>query len=116
MLRRHHGSRWIGAPGPSWGMWHAHPGTLGDSLQYPQDDGPGLLPTLTNPYAFATAQVRHVLRTYAWGALTREAFEDAVQDALLWAWERRHGAHMMDFPGSISAVIRGRLRRRKGRA
>src|SRR5438132_13398674 len=30
--------------------------------QYPQDEGPGLFATLSNPYAFATAQVRHVLR------------------------------------------------------
>ena len=36
--------------------------------QYPQDEGPGLFATLTNPYAFATAQVRYVLRTQAWGA------------------------------------------------
>ena len=36
----------------------------------------------------------------------REDFEDAVYDALLWAWERRHGAHMTDFPGYISAVTR----------
>ena len=82
--------------------------------QYPQDEGPGLFATLTNPYAFATAQVRYVLRTQAWGALPPEDFEDAVQDALLWAWERRHCAHLTapDFPGYISAVIRGKLRRR----
>ena len=40
-----------------------------------------------NLYAFATAQVHHVLRTHAWGALTCEDCEDAVQDALLWDLE-----------------------------
>ena len=86
--------------------------------QYPQDEGPGLFPTLTNPYAFATAQVRHVLRTQDWGTLPPEDFEDAVQNALLWAWERRHCAHLTapDFPRYISAVIRGKLRRRGRRA
>ena len=81
--------------------------------QYPQDEGPGLFATLTNPYAFATAQVRHVLRTQEWGRMTPEDFEDAVQNALLWAWERRHCAHLTapDFPAYISAVIRGKLRR-----
>ena len=53
------------------------------SPQYPQDDGSSPFATLTNPYAFATTQVRHVLRTQECGALTREDFEDAVQDALL---------------------------------
>ena len=66
--------------------------------QYPQDEGPGLFATLTNPYAFVTAQVRHVLRTHAGGAVAPEDVEDAVQDALLWAWERRHCAHITDFP------------------
>ena len=71
---------------------------------------------LTNPYAFAMAQVRHVWRTHAWSTLTREDFDDAVQDELLWAWERRHCAYITDFPGYISAVIRGKLRRRECRA
>ena len=51
----------------------------------------------------------------AWDTLTREDVEDAVQDVLLWAWERRHCAHMTDFPGSISAVIRATLRKRSWR-
>ena len=90
-----------------WYTLHYH------HLQHPQDEGPGLFATLTNPYALATAQVRHVLCTQGWGALTREDFEDAVQEALLWAWERRHCAHLTapDFPAYISAVIRGKLRR-----
>ena len=83
--------------------------------QYPQAEGPGLFATLQNPYAFATAQVGHVLRTDAWGDVTPEDFEDAVQDALLWAWERRHCAHITDFPAYISTVIRTKLRRRPGR-
>jgi DNA-directed RNA polymerase specialized sigma24 family protein len=83
--------------------------------QYPQKEGPGLFPTLTNPYAFATAQVRHVLRAQGCGVLTREDVDDAVQDALLWAWERRHCAHIADFPGYISAVIREKLRKRSWR-
>ena len=76
--------------------------------QCPQAEGPGLFATLTNAYTFAMAQMRHVLRTQDWGTLTRENLEDAVQDVLLWAWERRHGAHILatNFPGSISAVIR----------
>jgi DNA-directed RNA polymerase specialized sigma24 family protein len=40
--------------------------------------------------------------------------EDAVQDALLWAWERRHCAHIADFPAYISTVIRQKLRQRHG--
>ena len=85
--------------------------------QYPQDEGPGLFATLTNPYAFVTAQVRHVLRTHAWGAVALEDFEDIVQDALLWAWERRHCAHITDFPAYMSTVIRQKLRQRHpGRA
>jgi hypothetical protein len=60
-----------------WYTQHYH------HLRYPQDEGPGQFATLTNPYAFATAQVRHVLRTYAWGAMAPEDLEDAVQDALL---------------------------------
>ncbi len=80
--------------------------------QYPQDEGPGLFATLTNPYAFATAQVRHVLRAHAWGDVAPEDMEDAVQDALVWAWERRHCAHIADFPAYISTVIREKLRKR----
>ena len=80
--------------------------------QYPQDEGPGQFATLTNPYAFVTAQVRHVLRTEGWGALSPEDFDDAVQDALLWAWERRHCAHIADYPRYISVVIQRKLRRR----
>jgi len=53
--------------------------------QYPQDEGPGLFATLQNPYAFVTAQVRHVLRAHTWGDVAPEDLEDAVQDALLWA-------------------------------
>ena len=83
--------------------------------QYPQDEGPGLFTTLTNPYAFATAQVRHVLRAHAWGDVAPEDVEDAVQDALLWAWERRHCAHITDFPAYISTVIRQKLRQRPRR-
>src|SRR5712664_4498938 len=75
-------------------------------LQYPQEEGPGLFAALHNPYAFATAQVRHVLRTHAWGDVAPEDLEDAVQDALLWAWERRHCAHITDFPAYISTLIR----------
>jgi DNA-directed RNA polymerase specialized sigma24 family protein len=46
-----------------------------------------------------------------------EDLEDAVQDALLWAWERRHCAHVTDFPAYISTVIRQKLRQRyAGRA
>jgi hypothetical protein len=82
--------------------------------QYPQDEGPGLFATLTNPYAFATAQVRHVLREQAWGDVTPEDVEDAVQDALLWAWERRHCRHIAHFPSYISTVIREKLRQRHG--
>src|SRR6266851_10450613 len=51
-----------------WYTQHYH------RLQYPQDEGPGLFATLTNPYAFATAQVRHVLRMHAWGDVTPEDF------------------------------------------
>lgn len=80
--------------------------------QYPQDEGPGLFGTLGNPYAFATAQVRHVLRTHAGNAVTPEDLADAVQDALLWAWERRHCPHIADFPAYISTVIRQKLRQR----
>ena len=71
--------------------------------------------TLTNPYAFATAASTHVFAGL--GRLTPEDFEDAVQDALLWAWERRHCAHILatDFPGYISAVIRVKLRKRSWR-
>ena len=83
--------------------------------QYPQAEGPGLFATLQNPYAFATAQVGHVLRTDAWGDVTPEDFEDAVQDALLWAWELRHCAHIADFPSYISTVIRKKLQRRPRR-
>ena len=90
-----------------WYTQHYHP------LQYPQDEGPGLFATLHNPYAFATAQVRHVLRTHAWGDVTPEDLEDAVQDALLWAWERRHCAHITDFPAYISTLIREKLRKRR---
>jgi hypothetical protein len=89
-----------------WYTQHYH------HLQYPQDEGPGLFATLTNPYAFATAQVRHVLRAHVWGEVTPEDLEDAVQDALLWAWERRHCAHIADFPAYISTVIREKLRKR----
>ena len=71
-------------------------------MQYPQEEGPGLFTTLTNPYAFVTAQVRHVLRAQAWRGVTPEDVEDAVQDALLWAWERRHCRHITDFPAYIS--------------
>ena len=81
-------------------------------LQYPQDAGPGLFAALQNPYAFATAQVRHVLRAHAWGDVAPEDLEDAVQDALLWAWERRHCAHITDFPAYISTLIREKLRQR----
>jgi hypothetical protein len=88
-----------------WYTQHYH------HLQYPQEEGPGLFTTLQNPYAFATAQVRHVLRTHAWGDVTPEDLEDAVQDALLWAWERRHCRHITDFPAYISTVIREKLRR-----
>ena len=51
------------------------------------------------------------------GTLTREAFEDAVQDALLWAWERRHCAHILatNFPSYLGAVIRVKLRKRAWR-
>ena len=51
------------------------------------------------------------------GTLTREDFEDAVQDAPLSAWERRHCAHILatNFPGYISAVIRVKLRKRSWR-
>jgi hypothetical protein len=89
-----------------WYTQHYH------HLQYPQDEGPGLFATLTNPYAFATAQVRHVLRAHVWGEVTPEDLEDAVQDALLWAWERRHCTHIADFPAYISTVIREKLRKR----
>ena len=89
-----------------WYTLHYH------HLQYPQDEGPGLFATFTNPYAFATTQVHHAWRTHAWSALSREDFEDAVQEALLWAWERRHCAHLTNFPGYISAVIRVKLRKR----
>ena len=89
-----------------WYTQHYH------HLQYPQDEGPGLFATLQNPYAFATAQVRHVLRTHAWGDVAPEDLEDAVQDALLWAWERRHCAHIADFSPYISTLIRERLRQR----
>lgn len=82
--------------------------------QYPQAEGPGLFDTLVNPYAFVTAQVRHVLRTHAGGAVPPEDLEDAVQDALLWAWERRHCPHITDFPAFISTVIRQKLRQRYG--
>jgi hypothetical protein len=92
-----------------WYTQHYH------RLQYPQDEGPGLFATLTNPYAFATAQVRHVLRTHAWGDVTPEDFEDAIQDALLWAWERRHCTHIADFPAYISTLIREKLRKRPRR-
>src|SRR5262245_46002832 len=81
-------------------------------VQYPQDEGPGQFAALTNPYAFVTAQVRHVLRTEGWGALSPEDFEDAVQDGLLWAWERRHCTHIADYPRFISVVIQRKLRRR----
>ncbi len=93
-----------------WYTLHYH------HLQYPQDDGPGLFATLHNPYAFATAQVRHVLRTHAWGDVAPEDLEDAVQDALLWAWERRHCAHITDFPAYISTLIREKLRKRHRRS
>ena len=82
--------------------------------QYPQAEGPGLFATLTNPYAFVTAQVRHVLRTHAGSAVPPEDLDDAVQDALLWAWERRHCPHITDFPAFISTVIRQKLRQRYG--
>jgi hypothetical protein len=82
--------------------------------RYPQAEGPGLFATLTNPYAFVTAQVRHVLRTHAGGAVAPEDLDDAVQDALLWAWERRHCPHITDFPAFISTVIREKLRQRYG--
>ena len=91
-----------------WYTQHYH------HLQYPQDEGPGLFATLQNPYAFATAQVRHVLRTHAWGDVAPEDLEDAVQDALLWAWERRHCTHITDFPAYISTLIREKLRKRPG--
>ena len=84
-------------------------------MQYPQEEGPGLFTTLTNPYAFVTAQVRHVLRAQAWRGVTPEDVEDAVQDALLWAWERRHCRHITDFPAYISTVIRQKLRQRPKR-
>ena len=54
-------------------------------------------------------------RTHVWNARTREDFEDAVQDALLCAWERRHCAHITDFPGYLSAVIREKLRKHSWR-
>jgi hypothetical protein len=82
--------------------------------QYPQHEGAGLFPTLENPYAFVTAQVRHVLRTHLQRGLPPEDFEDTVQDALLWAWERRHCQHIEDFPAYISTVIREKLRKRFG--
>ena len=92
-----------------WYTQHYH------HMQYPQEEGPGLFTTLTNPYAFVTAQVRHVLRAQAWRGVTPEDFEDAVQDALLWAWERRHCRHITDFPAYISTVIRQKLRQRPKR-
>jgi hypothetical protein len=92
-----------------WYTRHYH------QMQYPQADGPGLFATLTNPYAFVTAQVRHVLRACARGDVTPEDVDDAVQDALLWAWERRHCTHITDFPAYISTVIRQKLRKRPAR-
>jgi hypothetical protein len=83
--------------------------------QYPQEDGPGLFATLQNPYGFATAQVWHVLRAQARTDVTPEDVEDLVQEALLWAWERRHCRHITDFPGYISTVIRQKLRQRPWR-
>jgi DNA-directed RNA polymerase specialized sigma24 family protein len=56
--------------------------------------------------------VRHVLRTHAGGAVAPEDLADAVQDALLWAWERRHCPHITDFPAYMSTVIRQKLRQR----
>ena len=91
-----------------WYTRHSH------QPQYPQAEGPGLFATLQNPYAFVTAQVRHVLRTHAWGAVAPEDLEDAVQEALLWAWERRHCAPIADFPAYISTLIREQLRQRPG--
>ena len=82
--------------------------------QYPQHDGEGQFSALENPYAFATAQVRHVLRTHLQRGLPPEDFEDTVQDALVWAWERRHCQHIEEFPAYISTVIREKLRKRFG--
>ena len=73
--------------------------------QYPQDDGEGHFSSLENPYAFATAQVRHVIHTHLPTGIPPEDFEDTVQDALVWAWERRHCQHIEDFPAYISTGV-----------
>ena len=82
--------------------------------QYPQAEGPGQFAALQNPYGFASAQVRHVMRERVC-ALPRQDVEDAIQDAVLWAWERRHCTHIADFVGYISTVIREKLRKRFAR-
>ncbi len=83
--------------------------------QYPQEEGPGQFAALQNPYAFARAQVQHVLRERACRLEAYEAVEDCMQDALLWAWERRHCTHIVDFVGYIATVIREKLRKRLAR-
>ena len=82
--------------------------------QYPQQEGPGQFAALQNPYGFARAQVQHVLRERACRLSTPD-LEDAIQDALLWCWERRHCTHIADFVGYLSTVIREKLRKRLAR-
>jgi hypothetical protein len=91
-----------------WYTTHYH------TPQYPQEEGPGQFAALQNPYAFAMAQVQHVVRERAY-SLPRQDLDDAIQDAVLWAWERRHCTHIADFVGYISTVIREKLRTRFAR-
>ena len=84
------------------------------SPQYPQQEGPGQCAALQNPYAFASTQVRHVMHERACPLSTPDR-EDAIQDAVLWAWERRHCTHIADFPAYVSTVIREKLRKRLAR-